>query len=176
MSQQTDQQPYAPAPAPKKKHTALVVVLVILAVLIVGGLVSCAACGAAVTEVAKDNKAESVSSNKSDGSAAIKLFSKNGVTVTATERGEQLGSPYYTIKMKNKSKHNVYVSIDNVSVDGTMVSTFFYEDVAKGKTATAELTLPGIDGMESLKNVEGQVKVTDQDNLSSLGKKNFTIE
>lgn len=178
------QQPPAPQ-APKKRHTGLIVVIVILIVLVLGGLVSCFACGAAVDSALEGDTATSVTNDGSEGGdasgedgamSAVELYSGNGITVSATERGEQLGMGYYTIEIANDSERNVYVSIDNVSVDGTMADTFFYEDVAAGKTSSAELTLVDIDSMDDLKNVEGSIEITDQDDFSTIGSDTFTIE
>lgn len=182
--QQHYQQPPYHQP-PKKRHTGLIVAIVILVVLVLGGLVSCFACGAAVDSAVEGDKASSVTSdgssqqNADSGDAsmsAVALYDGHGITVSATERGEQLGMGYYTIEIKNDSKSNVYVSIEDVSVDGTMADTFFYEDVAAGKTANAELTLTNVDSMDDLKNVEGTVSIVDQDDLSTIGSDSFTIK
>ena len=177
-------QPPAPQ-APKKRHTGLIVVLVIIIVLVVGGLVSCYACGAAVDSAVEGEKASSVTSDGSAGGdassedsamSAVELYNDNGITVSATERGEQLGMGYYTIEIANDSKKDVYVSIDNVSVDGTMADTFFYEDVAAGKTSSADLTLIDIDSMDDLKNVEGSIEIVDQEDGDTIGSGTFTIK
>lgn len=184
------QQPPAPQQSPvsqppKKKHTGLIVVIAILVVLVLGGLVSCFACGAAVDSAVEGEKASSVTSDGSvqqdagsgdESMPAVKLYNGNGITVSATERGEQLGMGYYTIEIANDSKRDVYVSIEDVSVDGTMADTFFYEDVAAGKTANAKLTLIDVDSMDDLRNVEGSIEVIDQDDFDVVASDSFTIK
>ena len=177
------QQPYYQPP--KKKHTGLIVVVVILVVLILAGLVSCMSCGAAIDSAVEGDKASSVTSDGSAqqngdsgdaGMSAVTLYDKGGITVKATEHGEQMGMAYYTVEITNDTKKNVVVSIDNVSVDGKMANTFYYEDVAKGKTAETELTLTAIDSMDDLKNVEGDISVVNSDTYETIGSDTFTIK
>lgn len=181
--QQNRQQPPYHQP-PKKRHTGLIVVIVILVVLVLGGLVSCFACGAAVDSAVEGDKASSVTSDGSsqqgagaDASmSAVTLYDEGGISVKATERGEQMGMAYYTVEISNDSKKNIVVSIDNVSVDGKMANTFYYEDVAKGKTADTELTLTDVGSMDDLKNVEGDISITDSDTYDTVGSGTFTIK
>ena len=185
MDQQQSQQSQQPQPQPqpqqppKKKHTGLIVVLIILAVLILGGLISCAACGAAVNKTIEGSKASNVTGGStgtaSSAQSAAVLYDANGITVKATERGVKYGMAYYTIETTNTTSQNIDVSIDNVSANGTMIKTFFYQNVAAGKTSKEELQFSDVHDMDMLVNVEGSIKIVNHDNFKMIAQSTFAI-
>lgn len=185
----SQQQPTVEQPK-KKKHTGLIIVLVIIIVLVLGGLVSCYACGTAVDETLEGDTADSVTSDGSSGSGdnssgdgeagqdAVTLYEGNDVTVSATERGEELGSAYYTIEIVNDSDVNVEVTIDDLSVDGVMDDyALIMVDVASGKKT--EETLDFVDttsSMDDLVNVEGSIDIVNADSYDTIDSTTFTIK
>lgn len=185
----SQQQPTVEQPK-KKKHTGLIIVLVILIVLVLGGLVSCYACGTAVDETLEGDTADSVTSDGSSGSGdnssgdgeaeqdAVTLYEGNDVTVSATERGEELGSAYYKIEIVNDSDVDIEVTIDDWSVDGSMVdeTALVYVDVASGKKSEEQVDFIDISSMDDLVNVEGSIDILNADSYDTIDSTTFTIK
>ena len=177
---------------PKKKHTGLIVVIVILVILVLGGLASCYACGAAVDAVDEELEGETADSVTSDGSSgsdasedaddegdaieAVVLYDDNDITISATERGEDITGAYYTIEIVNDSDSSITVDIDEVSVDGAMADVLFAETVSAGKTSSEQLSLYDVDSMDDLVNVEGSIYIYDADTYNDIADTTFTID
>lgn len=135
------------------------------------------------SEKADENSGKSKkSSKKSSGkkeeekSKSVSLYDDNGITVDIVDSGEGFVGVYYTIEIVNDSEKNINVSIEDLSVDGTMVDIWFYEDVASGKNASEDLDIDEISSIDDLTNVEGTIDITDADTYDTIDSTTFTIK
>lgn len=112
------------------------------------------------------------------GFEEIVLYDDDDITVTVTDVLDDWLSAGYTITIVNDSSASINVEITDVSVDGVMVDTWFYESVAAGKKAAEDLDLYGdaVDSADDLVNVEGNLIITDDDTYDKIADLTFTID
>ena len=92
---------------------------------------------------------------------------------------------YYPLELKmyaeNKTDLNLTFSMDDVAINGYVISTWWYEDVASGHKSNSDVTFYNSDfelnGIEQIRDISFTVTVSDSDDWSAddLEDQDFTI-
>lgn len=100
------------------------------------------------------------------------IYNANGVRVVAQQMTEDLFGQNLCFYVENTSDRAVVVESEDVSVNGYMVSNFFYADVVPGARAVEPLTLLNSElednGIETVDTVEFSLKLVDPDSFSTI--------
>lgn len=97
----------------------------------------------------------------------IKITTK-GLITEAFEEGLDL-------TVTNDSKKNVIVSIDDVSINGEMVSGSYYETIRKGKKSKESLRIYDEEYLEEAKEIEFVVEVINSDTYDDIFEETVTV-
>lgn len=100
------------------------------------------------------------------------IYNANGVRVVAQQMTEDLFGQNLGFYVENTSDRAVVVESEDLSVNGYMVSNFFYADVVPGARAVEPLTLLNSElednGIETVDTVEFSLKLVDPDSFSTI--------
>lgn len=114
------------------------------------------------------NAAEATESKTTEDVGEVILLDDKGVKITAKslDKSGWLG-PELKILIENNSGKTLNVQTRNSSVNGYMVDTSLYEDVADGKKVNSSITFLNSDlkraGIETIADMEFSFRVTDED-------------
>ena len=97
----------------------------------------------------------------------IKITTK-GLITEAFEEGLDL-------TVTNDSKKNVIVSIEDVSINGEMVSGSYYETIRKGKKSKESLRIYDEEYLEEAKEIEFVVEVINSDTYDDIFEETVTV-
>ena len=97
----------------------------------------------------------------------IKITTK-GLITEAFEEGLDL-------TVTNDSKKNVRVSIEDVSINGEMVSGSYYETIRKGKKSKESLRIYDEEYLEEAKEIEFVVEVINSDTYDDIFEETVTV-
>lgn len=177
--------PNCAMPAPRKKKTALPVILVVLAVLLFG----CVSSGEDPKEPAKVKPDSSVTATESRDEKQtepqtqpqekapvleqVEIYNAKGVVVTANGLDEGLFGPEISLTVENNSDKNVTVTCRDLSVNGYMFSSSgLYADVAAGKKSKDTITLMssemGSAGIDTVAEVAFFLHIYDSDTYKDV--------
>jgi uncharacterized protein YpmB len=175
------QQPQQPAGKPKKpiyKRVWFWIVVVIIVCIIAS---AASGGGSSSSSSSSSGSNASTSAEQAEDSSAYKartLYNKGGIKVVVTGRNDDIFNPGYTIKITNKSKNTINVSLEDLSIGGKMYDNWFYETVSPKKTAEADLTPTESISEDELKDVECKMTISyDEENLyETIAKKTVKID
>lgn len=69
----------------------------------------------------------------------VVLYNENDIKITYVEKTSNYLSTDFKLLIENDSSKNITVSVENLTVNGFTVNTFFYAQVASGKKANEKL-------------------------------------
>lgn len=112
------------------------------------------------------------------------LYADNGIRIIGKYVHED---PFWgssvVLLIENNSAQNIRVTCDDLSVNGFMVSEYFYAVVYAGKYALDSITLSDSDleenGIESVQDIELKFNIADNDSYKSIAKTDaiaFTVD
>ena len=107
---------------------------------------------------------------------SVEIFNKKGIVIIAKGLSEELFDKGINLEAKNNSKKDVIVEIEDVSVDGVMVNTFYYEDIKKGKLSKETLNIYLDEGeLSEVSEIEFTIKVTNAKTYDTILEETKTL-
>lgn len=100
------------------------------------------------------------------------IYNANNIVVTATKIEEVWGDIEVAITVKNGSSQNILVTTEMLSVNGYMVESGMYCEVAAGKNAMDAISLYYSDlseaGIETIADIEFYLSISDSDTYNDI--------
>ena len=91
---------------------------------------------------------------------SVEVLNQKGIVITAKGLSEELFDKGIKLETKNNSKKDVEVNITDLSIDGTMVDVFYYEDIKPGKVSKQTLNIYSDDvELSDASEIEFTIKV-----------------
>lgn len=137
------------------------------------------ACSSPETSKVESGSATPVEEQKDEAEVKqeeVVLVDDELAKIVVTEKfNDEIFGPSYKVSVENKTDKKIIVQTRDISIDGVMEEPIFSIEVTAGKKANDNMTFMNIEGLDNLKNLEGELVIIDE-NFNDIKSYDMTIE